>query len=286
MEQRSTIGQIIGFLAKLVLLVVILAAGLIAWGTIREPNELRYTQLNLESRQWPAHWQPLRVVLVTDLHVGAPFIDQAKLEKIVEAINHADADVVLLVGSFMPGDFFSTRILPGAFAPVLGQIKSRYGVFALPGRQDAIDGGRRLAEALKEQRISVLSDSAVPVKLPAGRRFWVVGLGDDARLYDNLVSRLPRGEPAIAMVHNPARFPYVPGKIDLVFAGYTHGGLVYIPNYPLPFVPAGVPKEYAYGLIRTGDQQMYVSAGIGTNEFPIRLNNRPEIVVATITAPQ
>jgi len=286
MAQRSGVGLLIGFLSKLILLIVILAVGAGVWGVMQEPAQLRYTQVKMKSGQWPLHWQPIDIVVVSDLHVGSPYADLEKLEKMVELINGVKPEVVLLMGSFMPGDYFKTPIPPAEFAPVLGKIEAKHGVFALLGRHDALDGGRALANALKKEKITVLSDSAAPVKLAKEKQFWIAGFEDDPAQYEKVLANIPKGEPVFGVVHNPARFPDIPPKVDLVFAGYTHGGLVNIPEYPLPILPTGVPKKYAYGLIVEENRKMFVTAGIGTDEYPIRLNNMPEILVATVLPEQ
>ncbi len=285
-EKSGRISFLIGILSKITLFLVLLVIGVGVWGIMYEPAQLRYTQVKMKSVRWPQHWQPIRVVVVSDLHVGSRYIDLAKLETIVRLINTAEPDVVLLIGSFMPGDFFRTPISPEDFAPVLGKIetKTKGGVLALLGRHDALDGGKQLLDALKKEKITVLSNSAVPIKLAQKKRFWVVGFGDNPLDYEKAMAKPPAGEPVFGMVHNPARFPDISLKVDMVFAGYTHGGLVVVPEYPLPFLPDGVPDKYAYGLVSENEHQMFVTAGIGTDEYPIRLNNKPEILVVTVLA--
>jgi predicted MPP superfamily phosphohydrolase len=286
MGQRSFIGLLIGFMSKLILLLVLIVVGAVIWGVMEETDQLRYTQVKMKSVQWPQHWQPVRLVVVSDLHMGSPHIDLDKLETVVGMINDAKPDVVLLLGSFMPGDFFKTPISPREFAPVLGKIEAKYETLALLGRRDAVDGGKLLVDALKKEKIKVLSDSAVPIKLAQKKRFWVVGFEDKPATYQNVMAKLPKDEPVFGMVHNPARFTEIPSKVDLVFAGYTHGGVVTVPEFALPILPVGVPKRYAYGPIREDEHQMFVTAGIGTDEFPIRLNTKPEILVVTVVSGQ
>lgn len=287
MAQKSGfVGFLIGFLSKFMLFVVLLAIGAGAWGVMQEPSQLRYTQVKLKSMHWPLHWQPVRIVVVSDLHVGSPYNGLDRLETVVRMINGAEPDVVLLIGDFMPRDFFKTEIAPSDFAPVLGKIEARNGVMALLGRHDGLDGGKPLVDALKKANIAVLSDSAVPVKLAQKKRFWIAGLGDNPRAYPAMMANIPAGEPVFAMVHNPARFPEIPSKIDLVFAGYTHGGLIHVPGYPVAVLPTGVPQRYSYGLVSEDEHQMFVTAGIGSGEYPIRLNNQPEILLVTVLSGQ
>jgi predicted MPP superfamily phosphohydrolase len=287
MAQKSGfVGTLIGFLSKLVLLVVLVLTVALIWGLVEEPGQLRLTQAKLKSAQWPVHWQPIDVVVVSDLHVGSRYVDLDKLATIVDLVNRMEPEVVVLLGSFMPGDFFKTPITPAEFAPVLGRLNAEFGVYALFGRRDPLDGGKPLADALKQQNITVLSNSAAPVKLAQEKRFWIAGFENNPAAYQKLTARLPEGEPVIGLVHNPARFPEIPPRVDVVFAGYTHGGLVNIPEVPFTILPTGVPDRYAYGLVREGNRQMFVTAGVGTDEYPLRLNNKPEILIATILPEQ
>lgn len=283
MEKRPGFtGLLIGFLSKLVLLLVLVSVGALVWGVMEEPGQLRYTQVKMRSGQWPIHWQPIKIVVVSDLNVGSPHVDLPMLANVVDLINTANPDLVLLIGDFMPGDYFSTPIAPDAFAPVLGKIEAKQGVLALLGRYDSVDGGAQLTAALKKAGIVILDDSAARIRLAQEKQFWIAGFGDDPGAFNGVLAKLPKGEPVFGMVYNPARFDDIPAKVDVVFAGYTHGGVVDVPKYPMPILPTGVPARYAYGMVNEGQRSMFVTAGIGTREFPLRLNNKPEIVVATI----
>ena len=67
-------------------------------------------------------------------------------------------------------------------------------------------------------------------------------------------------------------------EFDLVLAGHSHGGQVWLPLYGPVYVPFGV-DEYARGLFHTEAGPLYVNPGIGWFPVPIRFNCRPEITV-------
>ena len=88
----------------------------------------------------------------------------------------------------------------------------------------------------------------------------------------------------ILLSHRPELFDlYVETEIDLVFSGHAHGG-----QFRLPFVGGlvapnqGFFPEYDAGLFSEGSTNMIISRGVGNSIIPIRLNNRPEIVVVTL----
>src|SRR5512147_1257895 len=74
--------------------------GLLAaiWGFLIEPNMLLVRQVSIETAKWPASLAPLRIVAVADIHAGAPYVDGAKLDRLVAEVNAQDPDVIMLLG--------------------------------------------------------------------------------------------------------------------------------------------------------------------------------------------
>ena len=88
----------------------------------------------------------------------------------------------------------------------------------------------------------------------------------------------------VLLSHRPELFDlYVETEMDLVFSGHAHGG-----QFRLPFVGGlvapnqGFFPKYDAGLCSEGSTNMIVSRGVGNSIIPIRFNNRPEIIVATL----
>ena len=77
---------------------------------------------------------------------------------------------------------------------------------------------------------------------------------------------------------------YADNGVDLAFTGHAHGGQIRIPFIGGLIAPAqGFFPKYTDGLYTKGDTQMIVSRGIGNSLFPFRINNRPELVIATLS---
>ena len=76
-----------------------------------------------------------------------------------------------------------------------------------------------------------------------------------------------------------------PHEIDLTLSGHAHGGQFRLPFIGGLFAPGqGFFLEYDSGVFCEEGTQMVVSRGLGNSLFPLRLNNRPEIVVAELRA--
>ena len=88
----------------------------------------------------------------------------------------------------------------------------------------------------------------------------------------------------LLLSHRPEQFEvYVERGIDVVFSGHAHGGQFRIPGLGGLVAPGqGFFPTYTSGIYNKGDSRMVVSRGLGNSIIPIRIFNRPEIVVVTL----
>lgn len=277
---------LINFFFKLIFGVVVIVGMLVGYGIAVEPGQLSLTEVRIESKQWPTLTPALRIAVISDLHVGAPHIDIAKLENIVETVNSWKPDLVVLLGDFMPENYFRTGIPPAEFVPVLGRFSARYGIVTVLGERDWGVGSKALRDALARARITVLHNQAIPLKLPKGKRVWIVGLADpaspDKPNYGRAARKVPKKEPVIALAHNPSAISGIPFTASAILAGHSLGGLVNVPEYGVLLMPVDMPKRFMHGLFLEDEKKIFVTSGIGTAAYPIRLNNPPEIALVTV----
>ncbi len=258
------------------------------WGTAFEPDLLFVRTITVETEKWPPSRPPLRIAVVSDLHVGAPHVDLAKVDRVVAEINGLQPDIVVILGDFVIHEvLFGDFVEPELTANRLKNLTARYGVFAVLGNHDWWYDGQRVWRALTDVGIEVLENRAVRLDLPGGA-MWLAGISDDMiGLADpkGTISPLPDGEPIIALTHSPAIFPNIAPRTLLTLAGHSHGGQVFFTVFGPLFIPGRSPLRYAYGHIRENGKDMYVTAGIGTSILPIRFNMPPEIALVTVESP-
>lgn len=276
-----------------------------AYGFFIEPA------LRLRVKRWqiaPAKWTagPLRIAVVADLHMGAPFVTLKRLEQVVARTNALGADLIVVLGDLEAGHRFVTRkVSMEATASVLARLSAPLGVHAILGNHDwwhdraaqARGGGpNRIAGLLRAAGIPVLQNDAV--KLGEGSAtgaFWLAGLEDQLAigigdmvfrgLHDlpGTLGKLADDAPAILLAHEPDIFPEVPDRIALTLAGHTHGGQVRFFGYS-PVVPSQYGNRFAYGHVREGGRDLVVSGGIGCSILPVRFGVVPEITLIEVGA--
>lgn len=260
------------------------ALALVLWATWLEPASLRVQQVDVRL-DWP-YARPLRVAVVSDLHVGAPYHGLARLPSTVDRINATHPDIICI-----PGDFVTLGVLgghftaPEAIARELARLRAPAGVFAVLGNHDRLFNGPRVRDALTSAGIRVLEDTAVAVPTPSGA-VWVVGVTDYWTGPHDIGAALravtDTVAPVLLVTHNPDLFPRVPSRVTLTLAGHTHGGQVRLPLIGAPIVPSAYGQRYAQGLVVERGRHLFVSTGIGTSDLPVRLGVPPTIFVLTL----
>jgi uncharacterized protein len=260
-----------------------LAAGAVAWRALwHEPRTGRVREHHIALPGWPEDLTGLRLALVSDLHAGAPHVDEQRLRRLVAAVNARGPDLVVLLGDFVDPDVhLGSHVAPEDVAAALGGLRAPLGVFAVLGNHDWRHGGQRIAAALRAAGIATLENDACDVG-----RLWVAGVAD-ARMRGADIERalacVPVDAPVVLLSHDPDVFAKVPDRVALTVSGHTHGGQVAVPLLRRRFIPSRYGERYARGHIVENGRHLYVTAGVGTSGWPVRLLAPPEVVVLHLT---
>jgi predicted MPP superfamily phosphohydrolase len=267
-----------------VALFVFLAA-LAIWSFLIEPNRLIVHPQTIQIDNWPPELSGLRIAVVSDLHTGAPFINDQKLKDIVDRTNALNPDLIVLLGDYMsPNSWHSHRVEPEVTAAGLKGLKAPLGVYSVLGNHDWWYNGERVRRAFEQNGIRVLEDEVTEIKWHE-KSFWLVGLADlwtRPQHIEETIAKVPAGSTIIALTHNPDIFPSLPQSVPLLIAGHTHGGQVNLPFIGTPIVPSRFGSKYTAGHVFENGHHMFVTTGIGTSILPVRFRVTPEIVILTI----
>jgi predicted MPP superfamily phosphohydrolase len=266
--------------------VILLILGCLAfWAFLIEPNRLVVHPQTIRIAGWPKELSGLRIAVISDIHAGGPFIDDAKLRLIVQRTNELNPDLIVLLGDYMSGNnWHSHRVEPEVFATALKDFHAPLGVYSILGNHDWWYNGQRVRRALEQNGIHVLEDEVAEIK---GREksFWLVGLADlwtRPQHIEATIKKAPPGSTLIALTHNPDIFPRLPQSVPLLLAGHTHGGQVNLPLLGRPIEPSDFGQRYAAGQVEENNHHLFVTTGIGTSILPVRFRVTPEIVILTI----
>lgn len=259
-----------------------------------EPDSLLVVDHALDLPGWPRTLDGFRIAAVGDVHAGAPFIDEAKLEDIVRRIDAANPDLIVWLGDYVIQGVAGGKFMePEKVARILSSARARHGQVAVIGNHDRWLDPARVERAFLTAGIPFLRWGSIEIAVN-GERIHVYGL-DDFELSPNYWvnfratrakwDEIPATEPILVLSHSPDVFPSLPSRVALTLASHTHGGQVRLPLLGSLIVPSSFGQRYARGFIVEEGRRLFVNTGIGTSIIPVRFGVPPEISILTLRAP-
>lgn len=218
----------------------------------------------------------ISIVVASDIHVSS-IVDDKRLRRIVEKINSLKPDLVLFPGDVIDSDL--GIVIKGDFGAPFTNIKSKYGVYAVPGNHEYIGGIKSSIDFIKGHGINLLRDEVVDINdevVVVGRDdiTKVRMLGENRATLKSLVSQIKGNKVVILMDHQPLRLGRLENSgVDIQFSGHTHNGQVFPANLVTKLI-----FEKSWGYINKFGTHVYVSCGIGTWGLPMRIGSVAEIV--------
>jgi predicted MPP superfamily phosphohydrolase len=270
------------FLQRLFLVLAVAGAALLAWCYWTAVSEPIVRNARIAVAGWPAGERPLRLVLLSDTHVGGPDMPPARLARIVGQINRLAPDIVLIAGDFVTDKRLATRYYSHdeAIAP-LAALRPRLATLAVLGNHDHWRDAAAAHRALARAGIRVLDNQAVQIGPVA-----VGGLDDDftgrADLPATLAALRKLEGPKLILSHSPDPFADPAPDVVLMLAGHTHCGQVSPPLIGPLSTMSRYGRRYACGLVREGGRTLIVTAGLGTSGLPLRLGASPDLWLVEI----
>ena len=267
------------------LLLALVGAALLAkgyWNATRDPVIRSAT---IEVADWPAGQPPLRVLLLSDIHVAGPDMPPARLTHIVAKLNALRPDLVLIAGDLVSEKRSATHIYtPAEVVAPLGDLRAPLGVVVAPGNHDHWFKPDALRGEMEKHGLRVLQNEAVKLG-----PLVIGGVDDDYSGHDDLpatLAAMDRLGPAVPLLltHSPDIIPDLPRPVAAVFAGHTHCGQIRFPFIGAISYVSRYGDRFACGDISDGGQRIFVGAGLGTSILPLRFNTPPDAWLVTLKA--
>lgn len=259
---------------------LLLSAALILW-SLWANTAIEVNEWTVSSDRVPVGFDGFRIAQVSDLH-NAQFGEDN--ENLLKLLDGCAPDIIVLTGDLV--DSRNTDIGTALdFVKKAVEIAPCY--YVSGNHESRIRQWPQLRQGLVDADVTVLEETGVRLERE-GEQILLFGLQDPAFGGDVVgnLNRLAQEEGfTILLSHRPELFGgYVKAQVDLVFSGHAHGGQFRIPFVGGLVAPGqGFFPEYDSGLYQRGNTAMLVSRGLGNSIIPLRIHNRPEILVAVLS---
>lgn len=279
---------------KPALLVVFLLIFLIlAILTIYGNKALTVSEITISDSRIPDGFSGFRIVQISDLH-NAEF--GSGNQKLLDRIAELSPDIIAITGDLIDSSHTdepaALEFIKGAaeIAPVCfvtgnhevwaGDL-DQFKIELVNAGADVLDDDSRILERNGDKLLLMgLSDTGISMGITSS---------DDPSSATAKKLNEMSGDGSfftVLLSHRPELFEtYVSCNIDLVLSGHAHGGQFRIPFVGGVYAPdQGFFPKYDSGLYSDSETTMVVSRGLGNSVIPLRILNRPEIILVELNS--
>ena len=291
-SRRTFISQVGMFAGSLMF-------GGMIYGVLWGKFNFRVMRQNISSSRIPQAFDGLKIVHISDAHLGSFGDSFEPIKKAIRMINDLEPDYV-----FFTGDLVNNHAKEAEpWVEVFQEIRPKKAKFSIFGNHDYADYGdfskeekiasvQRLKEIHSEMGFHLLQDSHVVLKEGdaaislIGVHNWGQGFHQVGDLR-KAIEGVDRDHFKILLSHDPTHFEVqVKGKtnIDLTLSGHTHGMQmgIEIPALKIKWSPVRFRYPRWAGLYEENGQRIYINRGFGVLAYPGRVGMSPEITLLTL----
>lgn len=260
--------------------IIIIIVCVVLYGMYFNINGLNTYEYTIKSDKIAESFKELKFIHFTDLLYGST-TNQSTLDNLVKEINEKEADVVFFTGDLFYKDHKPSEKELVSISASLSKINASLYKFAVIGENDNvyIDEYKSVLEKsnfilLDNQNFLLFYKDITPIN--------IIGINNLSNI-DELLKTEFEYNYSILLTHKPDLFSEIQAKnVDLVLSGHSLNGQVRIPYYG-GIIKSDGAKNYLDSHYVENITEMYVSNGLGTRKYKIRLFNKPSFNVYRIT---
>lgn len=276
-------------LPLVVIFLLLLCIGLY-WGD----NAIKTDYITISSNKLPNAFEGFKILQISDLHNKEFGKGQAVL---LRKIEKAEPDIIVVTGDLI--DSHRTDI-DKALDFIKGAVKLAPVYYVTGNHEGLTEEYPELEQQLLQAGVILLKNKLIELKYK-GATINLAGVNDpvyeilngnyngfsEKLILENLLEGIKEERAdryTVLLSHRPEFInSYAQNKIDLVFSGHAHGG-----QFRLPFIGGlvapgqGLFPKYTSGKYNSNQTTEIVSRGLGNSIIPLRVFNRPQIIVCTL----
>ncbi|MED4691903.1 metallophosphoesterase [Peribacillus frigoritolerans] len=254
-------------------------------------NSIVTTPYSFSSDKVPQNFNGYKIVQLSDLHSKSFENNHSELVKKVKKVK---PDLIVFTGDLIDSDRYNEK----TSLTLMGKLVQIAPVYYVTGNHEWWSGKfKSLEDKLKDTGVHVMRNTVEEITIGKDE-IQIIGIDDPAKVNESYVERAIAEEDIknaikgleegvnfkILLSHRPELFSlYTQYEFDVVFSGHAHGGQVRIPFVGGLVAPnQGLFPEYSSGMHDVDKTTMIVNRGLGNSIIPLRVFNRPEIVVVAL----
>lgn len=223
------------------------------------------------------HGPSLRIAHLSDFHLNS----HLPLDYFQDALRRVAETRPDLV--FFTGDFVTYQEHVDLLPHVLPLVRGRLGTFAILGNHDYWADSRAVAQAVAASGATLLANGGARIATGNGSTVLVAGCELPWSQAPWSPPAPADGELALLLTHTPDNVYWL-SKLGFtaIFAGHYHGGQIRLPFLGSLVVPSRYGRRFDHGHFVVNGTHLFVTAGVGSAEPPVRLWCHPDVFIVDI----
>lgn len=266
----------------------------ILYGILKATYRFKVYHQTVNSHLLPEAFDGLRIVQISDLHLGSFNFAYKKLNSAIEKINHLKPDYIVITGDLVNNYAWELS----GWEDVFKRLIATEGKYAILGNHDYGDYSQWDTPAEKQANFEAIKQffpnigfklllNEAEIISKEDQQIAMIGVENwgkpPFKQYGDLHKAMTDVKDIpfkILLSHDPTHWTEeVRDKtnISLMLAGHTHGMQAGFQYKNLKWSPIKYKFKHWAGLYQHKDQYLYVNRGLGWMGFPGRIGMRPEI---------
>lgn len=271
-----------------ILTIFILIIAIILYANYIGTRGLKVKEYKITNSKLPDNFHGLKIIHFSDLHYGYR-VSSKDLKNITNKINELKPDLIIFTGDLFDKNIKINEKELNEITNAFSNMKATIGKYAISGNEEY--NNKEYETVLTNSNFINLNDTFDYIYNLDQTPIFISGISSNLGNKKNINSKIQTSQDeivkyetqnqndlySILIMHEPDYIDDISlENTDLILAGHSLGGKINIPIIRNFFLEEGALK-YSGEYYKINNTDLYISTGIGTDEFTYRLFNKPSI---------
>lgn len=259
---------------KVIFIIIIIFSFIFLYGKYIEVNNFNTKEYIIKNENIPTSFEKLKIVHFSDILYNEK-TNKKLITKLVKKINEAEADIIIFTGDLLKKDNKYKETDYKYLKKELSKLEANLYKYAVIGDNDKYYL-EEYKDIIYESDFILLDNENKLLFYKETTPINIIGLTDTTNIEDLLNTEIECNY-TLAITHKPDNIKEISKyEIDTILSGHSLGGIINVPFY------GGIIKKdgantYINDYYTLDDTELFVSNGLGFDNFNFRLLNAPSI---------
>lgn len=266
---------------NIVIFVIVLVTSLFLYAKYIGIKGIKIKEYRVVNSTLPSNFSGVKIVHFSDLLYKSTITDDDVTE-LVDKINMLKPDIVVFTGDLVNKNIKIKEKEKEFLINELSNINATIGKYAIYGDYDYyLDS---YEEILEKSNFTLLDNSYDEIYYKTNESIYLVGIPSSIKSNIKMEEAFKEYDEnnrkwTIVLIHDGNTIKLLDEgnyEVDLILGGHSLNGSIVLPYYGGLFIDKYSYKYYDE-YYKKGITDIYISSGIGTNDYKFRFNNKPSI---------